>query len=155
MKQNDVFALQPWIGSYFDSYPTMDLGKGRGMTRITLNWKMFPFDPNTSKSFNRLPLVWFFFPHEKRASLVNPFTTKTLLVILHTIPVMSFWRILALDQLVIPCMINIFLHCHHLSAWYFFDIVGRNSVLITHGFKGLKQVSHAMFHSIILNSLRG
>ena len=27
MKQNDVFALQPWIGSYFDSYPTMDLRK--------------------------------------------------------------------------------------------------------------------------------
>ena len=30
MKQNDVFALQPWIGSYFDSYPTIDLGKGGG-----------------------------------------------------------------------------------------------------------------------------
>lgn len=152
MKQNDVFALQPWIGSYFDSYPTMDLGKG-GLTRITLNWKMFPFNPNASKSLNRLPLAWFFFPHEKRASLVNPFTTKTLLVILHTFLWCPFGEF-GVGSTSNPLHDWFFLHCHHLSAWYFFDIVGRNSVLITHSFKGLKQVSHAMFHSIILNSLR-
>ena len=30
-------------------------------------------------------------------------------------------------------LIDIFLHSHHLSAWYYIDIVRRNSVLVTHG----------------------
>ena len=38
------------------------------------------------------------------------------------------------DQVIIPKLI-FFLYSHHLSVWYCFDGVGRNSVLVIHGGK--------------------
>ena len=63
---------------------------------------------------------------------VNPLTPKISLVILltvcHTVLVMLVWRI---------CPRWYFLYSRHLYAWYCIDIVRRNSVLVTHGSKGL------------------
>ena len=47
------------------------------------------------------------------------------------------FRELSIGSITNP-LIDIFLYSHHLSAWYCIDIVRRNSVLITHGVKGLE-----------------
>ena len=57
-----------------------------------------------------------------------------LLVVCHIVLVMLVWRIwywIKGDNYY-P-LVNIFLYSHHLSAWYCFDMVRRNFVLITHG----------------------
>ena len=67
---------------------------------------------------------------------LNPLTPKILLVILPTVCqtiLITLWcGEFGMGSISNP-IIDIFLYYHHLSAWYCIDIVGRNSILITHG----------------------
>ena len=64
----------------------------------------------------------------------NPLTPKIsleiLLTVCHTVLVMLVWRV-GIGSTYNP-LTDIFLHSHHLSARYCIDIVGRNSVFVTH-----------------------
>ena len=73
-------------------------------------------------------------------SCVYPFTPKISLAILLTVSIHFLWwkfKKIGIRSTYNP-LTDIFLFSHPLSAWYCNDIVRRNSVLVTHGSKGLR-----------------
>ena len=74
--------------------------------------------------------------HDKKARCCGPFLTPKislviLLIVSHIVLVMFLWRIIGSTKNPL-FVINIFLYSRYLSAWYCFDLVRRNSVLVTH-----------------------
>ena len=133
------------------SFKSLHCGWNLFLTRKTFQICSFPYTFHNNSTCKGLSKDWPL-THPPLPS-TSKISSVILLTFYHTIHMLLVrWIWYCINQQ--PPIIDIFIYCHHLSAWYCIDIVRRNTVLVIRGNQRVKEKTPFSFSFLIKHSQR-